>query len=55
MRRRRVRRRDARERARRFKRTFNEFAWDGEWYKMATTDAGLDLGSRSTTTKARSS
>jgi cellobiose phosphorylase len=25
--------------------TFNEYGWDGEWYKMATTDAGLELGS----------
>lgn len=28
------------------KKTFNEFAWDGEWYRMATTDAGLLLGSK---------
>ncbi len=28
------------------KQTFNEFAWDGEWYRMATTDAGLVLGSK---------
>jgi len=28
------------------RRTFNEFAWDGEWYRMATTDAGLVLGSK---------
>jgi cellobiose phosphorylase len=27
------------------KKTFNEFAWDGEWYMMATTDEGLKLGS----------
>lgn len=26
--------------------TFNEFGWDGEWYRMATTDAGLLLGSK---------
>jgi len=34
------------EKARQIKKTFNEFGWDGEWYLMATTDAGLKLGSR---------
>jgi cellobiose phosphorylase len=33
------------EHAKKIKQTFNEFGWDGEWYKMATTDAGLELGS----------
>ncbi len=31
------------------KKTFNEFAWDGEWYKMATTDGGETLGSKENT------
>ncbi|MDP2424796.1 MAG: glycosyl transferase family 36 [bacterium] len=28
------------------KETFNKYGWNGNWYLMATTDAGLELGSK---------
>ncbi|MFA5467093.1 MAG: hypothetical protein WC251_04500, partial [Candidatus Izemoplasmatales bacterium] len=34
------------EKAELVKKTFNDFAWDGEWYQMATTDEGKILGSK---------
>ena len=32
--------------AEKIKTTFNQFGWDGEWYRMATTDSGKILGSK---------